>query len=302
MSTSDFKTKVVYDSVLNDVSDSITYAIRKGAADSTYQRFNANSASSSSVNFTVNPPSESTVVDRDIIIRSRVRFQLEIGSASGAQLVAGTNCFQYGLREALQSFPLNRLFTTATLSVNNVSTSVNNSDVLPALLRCLPKDFMQKHYGMTPCYLDNYGLLADCVGKNNNPLGDYGVASFNDCLLPRGVHPISFIIPDGAGNLAGINRYIGGVRQDASPISTGLDNYWVIGLEAELAEPLFVSPMLFGDPKFNDSGFLGINNFQLVLSVDSQMKRFWSSGLSNAATGTYNLRLLINLSKICNFK
>lgn len=294
MSTSDFSTKVIYDSVLNDVSDSITYAIRKGAADRTYQRFNANSASSSSVNFTVNPPSESTVVDRDVIISSKVRFQLNIGDSAGAGLVVDTNCFQYGLRESLQSFPLNRLFTTSTLSVNNVSTSVNNSDILPALLRCLPEDFMQCHYGLTPTLLDRYGLHQDNIGRNNNVFADYGEASYNEKLLPRGSHSIKFIVPDGAGNEAGINRYIGGVRQDNSPISTGTNNYWIIGLEVELAEPLFVSPMLFGDPKFNDSGFLGVNNFQLVLSVDSQMRRFWSSGLDKVTAGKYTLKLLSN--------
>jgi hypothetical protein len=292
MSSSDFKLKLAYDSVLNDVSSSINYSVKKGPADRTFQSFNANSASSSSINFTINPPSESTVVDRDVIITSKINFQIKIGDsqASPANVPPGESIWNYGLSESLQSFPLNRLMTNSTLSCNNVSISVNNSDVLPGLLRCLPKEFMQKYYGLTSTYLDNYAYLPDCPGRSNNPLADYGGAGYNDFLLPRGVQNISYIIPDGAGNLAGINRYDAtGLRIDDSPVSTAVTDYWIIGLQVKIAEPLFISPLLFGDPKFNHAGMLGINNLQLVLSVDSQMKRFFSSANSSVESGRYNL-------------
>ena len=297
MSSSDLKLKLAYDDVLNDVSSSINYTVRKGPADRTFQTFNANSASSSSVNFTINPPSESTVIDRSVIITSKINFQIKIGDsqASPANVPAGESIWNYGLTEALQSYPLNRLFTNSTLSCNNVSVSVNNSDVLPGLLRCLPKEFMQQYYGLTPTLLDNYACLCDCPGRSNNPLADYGGAGYNDFLLPRGVQEISYIIPDGAGNLAGINRYDStGMRKDASPISTDETDYWVIGLQVKVAEPLFISPLLFGDPKFNRAGMLGINNLQLVLSIDSQMKRFFSSANTSVSSGRYNLSFKSN--------
>jgi hypothetical protein len=170
---------------------------------------------------------------------------------------------------------------------------VNNSDVLPALLRMLPNDYMQQWHGMTTTYLDNYGLLEDCPGKNNNPLADYGGADHNEWRLPRGVHKLTFIKPDGAGNQIGINRYdVSGTRQDDSPISTATTDYWVIGCSVRVAEPLFVSPFLFNDPKMNNSAMLGINSLQFVMSIDSQMKRFWSSGLKDVPKGRYNLSLL----------
>jgi hypothetical protein len=58
--SSQFDTKLVYDSRLNDISPKIQFNVEKGAADNTFQSFNANSQSASGLNFSVNPPSEST--------------------------------------------------------------------------------------------------------------------------------------------------------------------------------------------------------------------------------------------------
>jgi hypothetical protein len=277
--SADFETNLVYDSRLNDISAKIRYPIQKGPSDNTYQVFNANSESQSSMNFTVNPPSESTCIDRRMLIRSTVTFQIQIGSATAqANLPIGMSAFEYGLRESCQSFPLNRLFNTVTLSINNVSSSLNQNLCLPALLRMLDPEYMQKCSQTTPAYLDNYGDFTDCAGRSNNPMADYGGAGYENCLLPRGSHPI-----DVAG--FAIRRYNAGVLQDASPISAALTNYWQIDVNMTFVEPLFVSPMLFGDSKFNQSAFLGVNNFQLVINADTQMSRFWSTGLPASIGG-----------------
>lgn len=283
--SADFETKLTYDARLVHISDKILYSVQKGAADNTYQEFRANSETTSSMNFTVNPPSESTVIDRHMLIQSTVNFSIFIGTAAvGAQLPPGTNAWQYGLRESLQSYPLNRLFNTITLSLNNVSTSVSMNQIFPALLRMLDKEFMQKHNGMTPTYLDNYGNLVDAVGRENNPMAGYNAACYNDCLLPRGVHPIEVV-----GFLIDRNNGV-----DNSPISLDLADYWEIQLSVKLTEPLFVSPFIFGDPKFNMSGLLGINNFQVLCNIDSGMSRFWSTGLplnNGGADTSYTLQL-----------
>lgn len=284
MSTSDLQLKLVRDSVLNDIKSSIPYAVKRGAASLTYQQVNANSSSSSSCSFQITPPSESTGVHRAMHISSKINFQIQIGEApGGAGLEANVNVWQYGLRESLASFPLNKLFLNSQLSINNTSVSVNNGDILDGLLRMLSAEMMQEYYGTTPCYLDNYALYSDANGASNNPMRGYDAASYNDKLLPRGCYEFEFIKPDGVGVDVGINRFNGSTRIDASPFSTGPTDWWIIGLSVKVREPLMVSPCLFGDPKFNEAAFLGVNAFSLTLSVDSQMKRFWSSGLDKAS-------------------
>lgn len=284
--SADFETKLVYDSRLNDISDKITFSVEKGAADNTYQEFRANSETPTSINFTVNPPSEANVIDRHMLIQSTVSFSIFVGTAAvGAQLPPGTSAWEYSLRESMQSFPLARLMNTLTVSINNVSTSIAMNQVFPALLRMLDQEFMQKYNGMCPTYLDNYGNLSDAVGRQNNPMSGYGGASFNQFLLPRGCHPVEVqgfqIIRNG------------GV--DNSPISTDFGDYWQINVVVKLTEPLFISPFIFGDPKYNNSGFLGINNFQVLCNIDSTMSRFWSTGLAvnngGVADTSYTLQL-----------
>jgi hypothetical protein len=270
--SADFDTKLVYDARLKDISDKLDFAVRKGGADVTWQKFRANSQSSSSMNFSVTPPSESVVVDRRMFIKSKVRFDIDISGG----VPAGTSVFDYGLNQGFQSFPLNRLFDTVTLSVNNVSASVNQSNVLPALLRMIDQRTLQEYEGLTPTFLDNYGQkdFTDAVAAaNNNPIGGSQVAGYDSLLQPRGAHPITFI----ALTNNGVRRLAGDVLIDAAFFqSANVAHAFKIELEAEFTEPLFVSPMLFASPKFNHSGYLGINNFQLVMNIDSSMKRFWS--------------------------
>jgi hypothetical protein len=269
--SADFETRLSYDSRLNDVSDKIQYLVEKGSADNTFQQFNANTESATAINFTINPPSESTVISRNLYIQSTVQFTIRIGGPGvPANVPIGVNVFQPGLRDGLASFPLNRLFNTVTISVNNVSISFNQNLILPGLLRMLDPEQLQEYNGMCPAYLDNYANYPDCPGTNNNPFGDYGTAGYQSKLLPRGCHPLEAVV---------IRHFPAVGPPDASAVSTALNDYWEIDVDFKSTEPFFVSPMLFGDPKFNQSGFLGINNFQIVISTDATASRAWGTGL-----------------------
>jgi hypothetical protein len=89
------------------------------------------------------------------------------------------NVFQYGLNQAMQSFPLNRLFTTVQVQMNNASVSLNSQDCLPALSRTIPTELLQKWQNLTPTLMDNYQKYPDVVGTQNNPLAGYAGASHN---------------------------------------------------------------------------------------------------------------------------
>lgn len=267
----DFETILIRDSRLNDISDKIIFPVSVGASNNTYQLFQANSNTPSNLSWTVNPPSESVAVARDVKIKATVEFKLTIGTAAtNAGLAAGVNVLQYGLREAFAPFPLNQLINTATISINNMSVNNNLQDTLQALIQMLSIEDLQKYSAGTPTYPEIYARYQDGVLANNNPLGSYSSQSYDNHLVPRGTHPLT---------LTTVRRYDAGVLQDNSLVSTGVTNHWELECSSTFCEPLFCSPFIFKDGGKNQSAFIGINNFLVNLSLDTTGRRFWSSGL-----------------------
>jgi hypothetical protein len=231
----------------------------------TYQQFNSTSSSNNSLlSFNVRPLSESILFDRCIYISAIVNFQMVITGVP-----AGQRVFQYGLTDALQAFPLNRLFTTVQVQLNTASMSINSQDVLPALLRMLPTEVLQKYQNATPTLLDCYLNYSDGVGSNNNVLGGYGISDHNKYLLPRGVHPLET-----------------GTSDVNTLISTGTGDSWTLTFSVKLEEPILASPFLWSSETYNNAGLVGVNSFNVICNLDPQMKRFWSKSLP---TGTCTL-------------
>jgi hypothetical protein len=56
-----------------------------------------------------------------------------------------------------------------------------------------------------------------------------------------------------------------------------LADTWVIEISTIVAEPLFLSPFIFGDPEYNQQGLLGINNMTFTFNIDATCKRMFSS-------------------------
>ena len=67
--SADFRCRLIKDSRLADITDSLDYAVMSGASSSTFQQFNAITSSSSSIVFNVQIPSESIVVSREVLIQ-----------------------------------------------------------------------------------------------------------------------------------------------------------------------------------------------------------------------------------------
>jgi hypothetical protein len=272
---SDFRTVLVRDSVIGDITSDLDFAVRSGASQTTYQRFPATSASNSSLIFSVQVPSENVVIGRDVLLTSGITFTMEAGNAAGAgnpgAVAVGATVFDYGYTDALQAFPLASLMTTATAQINNTSVSVNLQDVLPSLLRMNNSRELYRFNSTTPSLPDQaYGRYAQGLGANNNPLAGYSNASYDVDQVPRGAHAASVII----------GRYEAGVYVDASPIAVNATDTWKIELSTVVAEPLFLSPFIFGDPEYNQQGLLGINNMTFTFNIDATCKRLFSTANS----------------------
>ena len=272
---SDFKTVLVRDSVIGDITSDLDFAVKSGASQTTFQRFPATSASNSSLIYSIQVPSENVVIGRDILITSGLSFTL-----TAAQVPVGSFAMNYGATDALQAFPLASLMTTATAQINNTAVSVNLQDILPSLLRMNNSRELYRFNSTTPSLPDQaYARYADCVGASNNPLAGYANASYDIDQTPRGSHPVSINVLH--------NITAGGT--DTSLQSTDLADTWVIEISTIVAEPLFLSPFIFGDPEFNLQGLLGINNMTFTFNIDATCKRMFSSStgfITSIALGT----------------
>lgn len=272
---SSFKTILVKDSVLGSITDDIDYAVKSGAAQTTYQAFPTTSASNSALIFNIQVPSENVVIDRNVLINTGLTLSLDLTGVP-----VGETAWAYGSTDAFQAMPLNSLFSTATAQINNTTCSINTQDVLPSLMRMNDSRELYRYNSMTPVLPDQaYGKYADGVGANNNPLGDFAQASYDVDQVPRGCFPVSYSVVH--------TKAAGGT--DALLVSTDVADTWKIVVSAVICEPIVLSPFIFGNPEFNQQGFLGINNMTFTFNIDATAKRVWSSAnpyITNISLGS----------------
>ena len=272
---SSFKTVLVRDSVIGDITDDIDYAVKSGASQATYQQFPTTSASNSALIFNIQVPSENVIIGRDVLINTGLTATLTLTGVP-----VGETAWDYGATDSFQAMPLNSLFSTATAQINNTTVSINTQDVLPSLMRMNNSRELYRYNSMTPVLPDQaYGLYGDAVGANNNPLADYAKASYDVDQVPRGAFPVSYTV---------VHNITGG-GTDALLVSTNVADTWTIVVSAVISEPIVLSPFIFGDPCFNQQGFLGINNMTFTFNIDATCKRLWSSAnpyITNVALGS----------------
>jgi hypothetical protein len=306
--SSNFKTVLIEPSIISDITDQEVFGVQSGPAQSTYQQFSANSESNSSVIFNCQIPSENIVIDRHVLMRSNLTFTINtytISSADSAAL-ADKLVYNYGTTDSLQSFPLNKLFNTTQLTINNTSVSTNTKDVIDALIIMNDKRVMNKYNSMTPSLRDDaYGVYSDAVGSNNNPLASYNNASYDPDYLPRGAYNLDSLT---------FTKYIAGVAQtggDNTLVITdesgtpGNTQKWSIVLSVTVTEP-FIGLSPFTNCSDNKAGLIGVNNLTLNLNIGnanrcfSTVSSFPKAGQNGSFIESINLGTVANPTGIQN--
>jgi len=268
----DFKTVLLKDSRLADITDNLTFAVQSGAANNTYQQFTAVSTSNSSITFTIQIPSESIVVNRELLLTTDIYFTVTVPGVANNALA-----LQWGQNASLQAFPFNKLITTATATINNTNVSINEQDVLDCLLRFNNSRELYRYNSTTPTLPDQaYLNYSDAIGTNNNPLASWANQSYDLDLAPRGAFPVSivFAATSASGFVTGVNTLLN--------TSGGALDYKIV-FKTTVTEPLFLSPFIFGEPEYNCGGFAGINTINFVFNIDSTAKRLLSLSSSVGA-------------------
>jgi hypothetical protein len=258
------------ESAIADLTAEETFGVFSGAAEKTLQKFNATSASNNSLIWNIQVPSESVVVSRHPLLQTAINFTINITNP----VPNGQLALNYGSTDALQCFPLQSLFTNYSVMINNTSVTTNLQDILPQITQMYDKRQLTRYNSTTPSLPDNStGMYSGMTGTNNNVLGSVYDMSYDSDFSPRGAFQLRGLFP---------TRYIGGVYQDNSLVSTGVANEtWKVYVFVTVCEPLLALSPFVDMNADNSSGLLGVNTITMTCNVDTSCKRLWSTANSS---------------------
>ncbi len=287
---SDIEKVAVFDDRI--VQSKPKYGVDKGALSLTSAPFNAISANQSQQTYQIQVPSENVFLARDVDWSAQCLLQATL--TYPATPVAGDILLAIGSTVALASFPLHRLVSTLSATINDTTTTINTSDVLNEVLR-LADTKKNRSLKTCPSYLDNYQNYNLARGTNNNPLAGYSQNLYNTAV-PNGAYTgLYFTSPTGQrlvgsgwyvdASLAATHQavyYKNGVPQFAGtggaappePLPAG-QTQWLftsnpsipIYLGFNSTEKIVLSPFIFADSHESETGLFGIQNIQLLMNM-----------------------------------
>lgn len=279
MSQSSFNCVIVRDARINDVSSKIDYIVPKGAAQNNYQHVNDTSKSSSNINFSVNVPSENTLIDRNVTITTEIQMNCTVTNIAASKL-----CIAYGATESLGQFPFNSLCNTSRVTINEANTSVNTNDMMATLIK-MHEDTEFNKYNCPYMSDKLFKKYEDMALSVSNPLSSINYSEYG--VVPRGVHPIKFTITKtstddiGEGPVTTTTTVTHSDSYDAVEsclTSAGTDDSWTIEMKSTTTEPLlFLSPFTYTKNNNNNAALYGVRNMDFVFTLDSSGKKLFSS-------------------------
>lgn len=274
MSSADFRKVLVEDARMR-VTDSLPFGVVKSGQNVTTQIYPATSQSASSQTYSIQTPSEVTLLDRNIVWQSTYELEIRGTPAAGEFLV------DLGNRDALSPLPLHMSATTLQVQVNNNSVSVNIRDVLPQLLRMYGDDrALARWNGIAPLAPDTYRDYADQLGANNNSNGSWAQTADNS-LISRGTFSID--------SLEQTQPVIGGGEKNRQTIGDG--TLRVVRVRFTSLEPLFLSPFHFANLSANQMAIYGVSNLNFIFNISAAATRLWRCGASEAAIANYSVTI-----------
>jgi hypothetical protein len=285
MSNSPYNLIVTNDSRIQDITNKLDVAVRKGASSSTFQRFPASSETNSQVQFNVPINSERTIIDRNVTITSTQQLEIVV-TANTTDI--GNKSLAFGDTEALQAFPFNSLITNAQVNLNNHSHSVNTQDLMGILLKTIDNELLEYD---CPYLVDgSFKNYSDGVLEKNNPLKN--TQNLKGNIPGRGAHKLTdwTCVHKSAGNLdvtATKTAYDAGIDSvkltEIGKTYTTRDDTetftWTI--KYITTEPLLFNPiLLYSKDNLNNAGMYNVSQMLINLSLDSSAKRAFSSSSS----------------------
>lgn len=247
---------LVQDNILS-CEDKVRYGVFSGGQSVTTQQFPATSSSASQIVTTIQVPSTNVVMDRRVIVKYRCIITGTALTAAAAFPIT----YGPGGNAVLAPFPLNQNITNISVQINNTTVSQTTQQVLDPLLRCLEKQQLAEYSGSAPTKLDN----ACPYNAGNTAWASSAWQSYNQAVdtycPPRGSFPV-VLTQAAAGAGGGPTQFT---------------------LQFDAAEPLMVSPFVYGDDAEECAGIYGVSQINVNMSLDSTCKRMLRNSLIAAA-------------------
>ena len=233
----------------------------KSGSNQTWRQYPTNAVASNSINFNTPPPSNNTIVDRNIKFYLTMRIQLQGIPPVGEPII------QPG-RSAPRAFPTLAMMTTLSSTINGNLFSIDIGELVHALM-WYNNDIKMKNrdYSQTPCYQDQSQRYGDLFGSVRSPLSGYG-DSTDENVCARGGFPFVII---------------------ANPIQTVAGTTLTATVDLADCTPLLLSPWLWG--RMQESGWYNVTTMEFQMNFLTGLQavsRCWShddNGGTNVITG-----------------
>ena len=126
---------------------------------------------------------------------------------------------------------------------------------------------------------ESYLNYSQAALSNNNPMAGFDVAGYCS-QSPRGAFALNGQNSPTPFTPSCVRYTNASAAPDANQtiVATGAGGErWVVIQQGKFTEPLFLSPFIFGDAQYNQSGLAGINQLSLNCTIDTSAKRFFFS-------------------------
>ena len=222
------------------------------------------------------PSLANSVISRNM----RIRYRVTVTATTTTGVMANASAPYTVPKVTFRPFPLSTCTDTAILTVNNVPVAVSLRQVMPAILRTIPKKYLEKEASECPTQLDNSAVLInDAAGVG----GSYAISS----------QPSSSMI-----NCP--NQTSRGSFLPISSVSAGGTTVYTF----ELCEPIFVPPLsLYDDKTFlanvNTLSYqanYSLLNDMCVVAVDNGL--FAGTGTAPVYPAVFSVALVDNSARL----
>jgi hypothetical protein len=235
----EFQKVLLQDARLN-ASSEIRFGVMKGAQSISSAKYPASAQSTNSAVWNIQVPSQSTMIDTHVLLRSRLKVTVT-GSVTGAA-ETGSFLVNLGTDSAFAPFPCHQFGTNWSATINSNQVAVNMNDVLEPIIRSLPKESLAAFEGMTPVLSDNvYEYEAVSDSQNNNVLSSYKKSGLENYLHGNGSFRIVSI-------------------EDNDLVPATETQVKTVKITIETVEPLMFSPFTFGRMNSSEGGLYGVTS------------------------------------------
>ena len=280
----DYKKVAVYDSRL--VQKPMKYAVNKGALSVSTNSFSAISKTRNGQNFNIQVPSLNVYVDKEIKWTCETVLKLTVDRPDWRNANGVNNrAYNAGNRQpvirlvgdiALDAFPLHKMVSSMSATINDAVCNINTSSVLSELLLLTDSDPNLKYNMTTPSYVSKYAINSSSTNAHNNPINGFYDQEANK---PKNgaYYDVSFVT-DPTGNTAAT---LDDLKETASTTANPAGGFFSnatydLYIKFRATENLFLSPFSFVSN--NECSLFGVNNIQVQMNLREPSRVFSYAG------------------------